>query len=81
MADISDVEQAMASAATSILYPAGSSQSSIIGVLCRVYRGWPNPATLNTDLAAGMVNVTIITDNDSGRTTTRYLPEWHTTTA
>jgi hypothetical protein len=80
MADISDVEQAMTNAAISILYPAGSSQSSIIGTLCRVYRGWPNPATLNTDLADGTVNVTIITDNDSGRITTRYLPEWHGTT-
>jgi hypothetical protein len=80
MADISDVEQAMANTITAILYPTGSSQSSIVGALCRVYRGWPNSATLNTDLGAGVVNVTIITDNDSGRTTTRYLPEWITTT-
>jgi hypothetical protein len=79
MADISDVEQAIADALTSILYPFGSAQSSIIGVLCRVYRGWPNSATLNTDLSAGSVNVTVVTDNDAGRTTTRYLPEWHTT--
>jgi hypothetical protein len=76
MADISDVEQALAEAVSAILYPAGSSQSSIIGALCRVYRGWPNSATLNTDLNAGAVNVTIGVDNDSGRTTTRYLPEW-----
>jgi hypothetical protein len=81
MADISDVEQAVADAVTAILYPAGSSQSSIIGALCRVYRGWPNSATLNTDLNTGVVNVTIRTDNDSGRTTTRYLPEWRTAPA
>jgi hypothetical protein len=49
--------------------------------LCRVYRGWPNSATLNTDLNNGVVNVTIRTDNDSGRTTTRYLPEWKTAPA
>jgi hypothetical protein len=78
MADISDVEQAVANAVTSILYPAGSTQSSIVGAFCRVYRGWPNSATLNADLSAGTVNVTIVTDNDSGRTTTRYLPEWQT---
>jgi hypothetical protein len=81
MADISDVEQAVANTITSILYPAGLSHASIIGALCRVYRGWPNSATLNTDLSAGAVNVTIVTDNDSGRTTTRYLPEWQTTSA
>lgn len=78
MADISDVEQTVANTVTSILYPGGSSQSSIIGALCRVYRGWPNSATLNTDLSAGVINVTVVTDNDSGRTTTRYLPEWQT---
>ncbi len=79
MADISDVEQAIADTVTSILYPTGSSQSSIVGALCRVYRGWPNSATLNADLSAGAVNVTVVTDNDSGRTTTRYLPAWQTT--
>jgi hypothetical protein len=78
MADISDVEQAIAGAITDVLYPGGASQSSIIGVLCRIYRGWPNGPTLNTDLTAGAVNVTVITDNDSGKTTTRYLPEWRT---
>jgi hypothetical protein len=79
MADISDVENALAGALTSILYPFGTSQSSIVSVLCRVYRGWPNSATLNTDLSAGVVNVTIVTDSDSGHVTTRYLPEWRTT--
>jgi len=79
MADISDVEEAMSSALTSALYPGGTLQSSIVGALCRIYRGWPNAATLNTDLSGGVVNVTVVTDNDSGKTTTRYLPAWHTT--
>jgi hypothetical protein len=81
MPDISDVEQAVADAVASILYPAGSAQSSLIGTVCRVYRGWPNPGTLNTDLRAGAVNVTIVTDNEAGRTTTRYLPEWQSAPA
>ena len=76
MADISDVEQAVVATVTDILYPAGSTQSSIIGALCRIYRGWPNSSTLNADLAAGLVNITAGTDNDSGRTTTRYLAQW-----
>jgi hypothetical protein len=79
MADISDVEQAITESVTNSLYPEGSSQSSVVGVLCRVYRGWPNAATLNSDLSAGIVNVTITSDNESGRTTTRYLPKWQYT--
>lgn len=81
MADISDVEDAIANIVTEILYPEGSSQASIVGALCRVYRGWPNAGTLNSDLTAGAVNVTVTSDNDSGRTTTRYLPEWQTVAA
>jgi hypothetical protein len=81
MADISDVEQALADMVTTVLYPAGPSQSSIIGMLCRVYRGWPNSATLSADLSAGTVNITVLSDNDSGRTTTRYLPERQIQTA
>lgn len=78
MADISDVEQAFANLATSTLYPGGTSETSAVGVLCRIYRGWPNPAGLNTDLAAGNVNITIAADNEPGQTTTRYLPQWMT---
>ncbi len=79
MADISDVEQAITEIVTAGLYPEGSTQSSVVGVVCRVYRGWPNAATLNADLSAGIVNVTIAPENESGRTTTRYLPEWQYT--
>lgn len=78
MADISDVEDALVSFLTIVLYPAGSAQSSIIGSTCRIYRGWPNNATLNNDLSAGIVNVTVSADNDSGRTTTRYLKRTRT---
>jgi hypothetical protein len=77
MADISGVEQAVVDAITAILYPAGTSQPSIVGALSRVYRGWPNSATLNADLSSGAVNVTVSADNASGRTTTRYLPCWN----
>ena len=79
MADIADVEQALVDTINSNLYPAGSSQPSIVGAQCRIYRGWPNSATLNNDLNAGTVNVTVVTDNDTGVTTTRYLPVWKST--
>ena len=59
MADVSDVENALVDEIVALLYPAGSTADSVIGVPCRVYRGWPSPAALNTDLSAGFVNVTV----------------------
>jgi hypothetical protein len=79
MADISDVEDALVSLLTATLYPNGSSQASILGSLCRIYRGWPNQTTLNNDLSAGVVNITISSDNEFGTTTTRYLNDTWTT--
>ena len=59
MADLSDVENAMVGEVINALYPSGTSQPSVVGVTCHVYRGWPSPAALNSDLAAGIVNVTV----------------------
>lgn len=76
MADISDVEQTVADTVTTIVYPQGPSQASIAGVTCRIYRGWPNTATLNSDLNSGIVNITLTSDNEFSKITTRYLPDW-----
>ena len=73
MADLSDVETALTTLLEGALYPLGTEAPSILGVLTRVYRGWPNPATLNTDLAAGTVNITIFPDPRPQRNTTRYI--------
>ncbi|MDR3525383.1 MAG: hypothetical protein P4L66_14930 [Acetobacteraceae bacterium] len=73
MADLSDVETAIAALVEAILYPQGTGAPSILGTLTRVYRGWPNPAALNTDLAAGNVNITIFPDAQSRRNTTRFI--------
>lgn len=43
---------------------------------CRIYRGWPNAASLDADLRAGLINVTIFPASGSGRVTTRYLEPW-----
>jgi hypothetical protein len=72
MADQSDIEAALASLATDTLYPAGASAPSVVGSLCRIYRGWPNAAALNTDLAQGNLTVTIH-PGDSFRITTRHI--------
>ena len=59
MADLSDVENALAGQVVTALYPNGVESESVSGKLCRIYRGWPTAASLNADLAAGVVNVTV----------------------
>lgn len=81
MADIADVEEGFVKEISAILYPGGPTEASLLGVTCRIYRGWPNSATLNSDLAAGVVNVTLTSDNEHARTTTRYLPEYQSALA
>lgn len=76
MADQSDVEQVLAAIAAGVLYPQGADAPCIAGVPCRIHRGWPDAATLDADLAAGRVTVTVVGDARNQRTTTRYPDEW-----
>jgi hypothetical protein len=75
MADQSDVEGVLVALAAAALYPNGTGAASIPGPDCRIYRGWPNAAALDTDLRAGIVNVTVF-PGQGGRVTTRYQQEW-----
>ncbi len=76
MADQSDVEQVLAEIVAGVLYPQGPDAPCIAGVACRVHRGWPDAATLDADLAAGRVTVTIANDAHNQRVTTRYPDGW-----
>ena len=75
MADQSDVEAALVAVAAGALYINGTDAPAVNGTLSRIYRGWPEAAALDADLAAGSVNVTIFPET-GGRNTTRYLDEW-----
>lgn len=81
MADQSDVEQSLAGVIAALLYPAGQagegSGASTLGPPARIYRGWPDAASLAHDLAAGIVNVTISADAANQTTTTRHLDDGH----
>jgi hypothetical protein len=81
MADQVDVETLLVSLAADALYPNGVTAPSAIGPICRIYRGWPTPAALDVDLAAGRVNVTVFPIDAGGRTTTRYPDCWFPTVA
>jgi hypothetical protein len=76
MADLSDVEQALADLIAGALYPDGPDRPSAAGPLCRIYRGWPSPAALDADLVAGNVNVTVFPAGAGFRDTTRYPVAW-----
>jgi hypothetical protein len=72
MADQSDVENALVSTITNILYPNGSSSGGVLTQTVKIYRGWPNTASLRADLAAGTLNVTVFPKADTSRNTTRW---------
>lgn len=76
MADQADVETALVQIASAALYPQGTTGPSICGTLCRVYRGWPTPAGLDADLAAGAVNVSVYPVDGGEQNTTRYPDQW-----
>lgn len=59
MADLTDVENTLVTLAANAVYPNGTSQPSVAGVDVRIYPGWPLPANLDADLAAGKANVSI----------------------
>jgi hypothetical protein len=73
MADESDVETALVGLSATALYPNGANLPSAPGPDCRIYRGWPNSAALEADLAAGWINVTVFAVTGHVRTTTRYI--------
>lgn len=76
MADQSDVEVTLVSLTSAALYPNGTAGASVPGADCRIYRGWPNPAALDSDLRAGIINVTVFPSHGAGQITTRYQQQW-----
>jgi hypothetical protein len=84
VADTPDVETALVATIASALYPPNGSatagQASAAGPVCKVYRGWPVPASLDSDLASGIVNISIFTDGNE-KNTSRALLEWKQLTA
>ena len=76
MADQSDVETMLANLVGAVLYPQGINAPSILGGICRIYRGWPNTAALDADLAAGIVNITVFSEPRHQQNTTRWTEEF-----
>lgn len=83
MADLVDVENELVTFVTAALYPSGATAgaASIAGPVCKVYRGWPVPASLDADLKAGIVNVSIFAEASGEKNTTRCQTDWQQVTA
>lgn len=74
MADQSDVETAIAGVVGGALYPNGVQQPcAAAGQVVRIYRGFPVPAALDADLAAGWCNVSVVAVPGQEANTTRWL--------
>ncbi len=59
MADMTDVADALVGVIVALAYPDGMGQPSATSAPVKVYQGWPNPDTLERDLAAGGVHVSV----------------------
>jgi len=62
---------------TQAVYPNGTSSPSVASVPCKIYRGWPIPANLDADLAAGTINVSVF-PQPLEQNVTRYPKDWQT---
>jgi hypothetical protein len=77
VADLHDIENVLVTTITQFIYPDGTGQPSIANAACKIARGWPVPAQLDSDLAAGKINITVYTLPNEQKTT-RYPQDWKT---
>ena len=77
MADILDIETALANLCGTVIYPNGTSQPSAAGVDCKIFAGWPNSAELANSLSLGMAEISIYSGQNLESVTTRYSRDWY----
>lgn len=75
MADCSDIESVLVCVLAQIAYPNGTGAASITGDKIKVFRGWPIPSTLDGDLTAGVVNISVF-PMDAEQNATRFSTDW-----
>ena len=59
MADLTDVQTGLVALISQILYPNGTANPSVSGTSYKIYPGWPQPQTLDADMASGIVHVSV----------------------
>lgn len=79
MAGLSDVENALVDLITGALYPSAGAPPSVVGFPVKIYPGWPDAGTLDTDMVetAGKPHAAHVSvyPLPQERNTTRYRPE------
>ena len=82
MADLSDIENALVAQLAAVLFPAGGylpgsyAASAAGGLMVKLYRGWPEAANIDGDMATGKAHVSVYPEPGSARNTTRRRAEW-----
>ncbi|MGI4800008.1 MAG: hypothetical protein ACRYG8_39430, partial [Janthinobacterium lividum] len=66
----------MAGLIAGALYPNGSTSDSVVGTVCKVYRGWPVANALESDLEQGIAHISVVPIAGAVRDRTRYSTEW-----
>lgn len=74
MADIGDVLDVLAGQCEALVYPQGTTQPSVSQAKVVIYPGWPTPAQLDRDLAAGAAHVSVFATG-AETNSTRYQPK------
>jgi hypothetical protein len=69
VAALSDVENALVSLIVAAAYPGGTGSPSAVTSAVAVYRGWPVPSQLDSDLEAGTLNVSVWPGDTESRAT------------
>ena len=59
MADIADVSTLLSTMALNAVFPSGTSSPSVTGKSVTVGPGWPQPGSLDAEIAAGNSNVSV----------------------
>ncbi|MDE1139971.1 MAG: hypothetical protein PW999_10010 [Paraburkholderia tropica] len=74
MASVEDIMNTLATQISAYVYPSGTGQPSVTGKVIKVYPGWPTSSSLDKDLQADNVNVSIFPSGPE-RNVTRYAPK------
>ena len=83
MPDQSDVEAALVDLISAAIYPGDDYElsGSTVGANVRIYRNEPNPSELDSDLLAGIVNVSVGAEKNMSADRTRFAEDWHVVAA
>ena len=76
MADLSDVELALATLIADTVYPTGTAVPSIFGNEVDVFRGWPTKQNLDPALAAGKTLISVFSLPGFAKDVSRYRQAW-----